>query len=65
MVVLYSTGCPQCCVLKEKLDAKGIEYTENTSRDEMLALGLTSVPTLCVDGEMMGLSRANEWIKNQ
>ena len=28
-VVLYSTGCPKCKVLKKKLDAKDIKYTLN------------------------------------
>lgn len=40
-VILYSTGCPRCSVLKKKLEEKGINYTENNSVDEMLALGIS------------------------
>ena len=36
--ILYSTGCPKCKVLKQKMDAVGFTYQENNSVDEMLAL---------------------------
>ena len=42
MVVLYSTGCPKCGVLKKKLNERGIQYQENTTVEEMLALGTVS-----------------------
>lgn len=28
MVVVYSTGCPKCQILKKKLEEKDIEFTE-------------------------------------
>ena len=65
MVVLYSTGCPKCGVLKKKLNERGIQYQENTTVEEMLALGITSVPVLCVDGEFMEFTDAVKWINNQ
>ena len=61
MVVLYSTGCPKCGVLKKKLNERGIQYQENTTVEEMLALGITSVPVLCVDGELMEFTDAVRW----
>lgn len=64
-VILYSTGCPKCGVLKKKLDVKGINYTENGSVEEMLELGITQVPVLCVNGERMEFAVANEWINRQ
>lgn len=34
-IILYSTGCPKCNVLKKKLDAAGIEYAVVTDMDEI------------------------------
>ena len=49
MVVLYSTGCPKCKVLEKKLDMKGIQYQKNNSVMEMVSLGITQVPVLQVE----------------
>ena len=65
MVVFYTTGCPKCGVLKKKLDERGIQYQENTAVDEMLSLGITSVPVLNVDGRMMDFACAVKWINDQ
>lgn len=65
MTVLYSTGCPQCNVLKEKLKAANIDYIEVTDKDTIIAKGITRIPVLEVDGIKMELSAANEWIKSR
>ena len=65
MIKLYSTHCPRCNVITKKLNAKGIEYEEITSIEEMKALGITSVPVLEVDGKRMNFSEANKWVTNQ
>lgn len=65
LTVLFSTGCPQCIVLKEKLKAANIDYLEVTDKDTIIANGITKVPVLEVDGVRMELSAANEWIKNR
>lgn len=64
-VILYSNGCPRCRVLKQKLDAKSITYAEENSVDKMLAMGISQVPVLCVDGELLSFGQANEWINKQ
>lgn len=64
-VILYSNGCPRCRVLKQKLDTKSINYTEENSVEKMLALGIEQVPVLSVDGEILAFSQANEWVNNQ
>lgn len=64
-VILFSTGCPQCNVLKEKLKAANIDYIEVTDKDTIIAKGITKVPVLEVDGIQMALSAANEWIKSR
>lgn len=61
-VVLYSTGCPRCKVLKQKLDGKGIAYTVNNSVDEMLSLGITQAPILSVDKDLLSFTKAIEWV---
>lgn len=64
-IILYTTGCPACAVLKKKLDSKKIIYTENNSETEMEALGITQVPVLSVNGNLLGLSDACKWVAEQ
>ena len=56
MVILYTTGCPQCKVLKAKLDSKNIEYTIVDDVDKMLDLGLMSAPNLRVNDNMFNFN---------
>lgn len=64
-VILYSNGCPRCRVLKQKLDAKSISYTEENSVDKMINLGISQVPVLYADGEFLAFPQANEWVNKQ
>lgn len=61
-VILYSTGCPKCGVLKKKLDAKNVVYKEETSVDVILSMGITNVPVLGINGKLMDFSDAVKWI---
>lgn len=65
MIVLYSTGCPRCLILKKKLDQNGIPYQEKTSVEEMLELGITRVPVLKVEDRFLEFVDANDWINKQ
>ncbi len=65
MPTLFSTGCPKCTILKKKLAQKDIEYTEVNDIQQMLDMGLQSVPWLEVDGQMMNFEQANKWINEQ
>ena len=65
MVVLYTTHCPKCQILKKKLQQKSISFVENSDVDKMLSMGIKSVPWLEVDGEMMDFNKANQWINEQ
>jgi hypothetical protein len=47
------------------MDEKGIPYTENNSREEMIALGMTQVPILSVDKVLLGFPEANKWVNEQ
>ena len=63
-LILYSTGCPKCNVLKKKLAKAGIEYEENNNIEEMQSLGIKSVPVLSVNGELLPFVQANDYINN-
>lgn len=65
MITLYSTGCPKCRVLKQKLDSKSIQYIEENSVDVMLSLGIMQVPVLSVDDKLLSFAEANEWVNTQ
>lgn len=65
MITLYSTGCPKCTVLKKKLDEKGVDYMVNNSVEEMTALGMTEIPMLSVDGNLLSFVEAVKWANAQ
>lgn len=65
MNILYTTHCPKCNILKKKLESKNIDFQENTNQQEMIDMGLMSVPYLKVDDELMDFAQANEWINKQ
>ena len=63
-LILYTTHCPKCSVLEKKLSKKNLEYAENTSIEEMQALGISTVPVLSVNGELLPFEKANQWINS-
>ena len=65
-VTLFSTPtCPNCAVLRKKMTSKNISFTENQSVEDMQALGISRVPVLKVDDEIMDFGKANKWINEQ
>lgn len=64
-IILYSTGCPKCNILKKKLTEKSIPYIENNNVEEMTSLGIDYVPVLRVNGKMLQFKEANDWINQQ
>ena len=63
-VTLYTTHCPRCVVLEKKLNAKNIDYVENTDVDLMINKGIMAVPVLEVDEKRLNFKEANEWLNN-
>lgn len=63
-VTLYSTHCPKCRIIEDKLNKKGIKYTEVTDQEEMIKKGIRSAPTLEVDNKIYNFGDANRWIMN-
>ena len=65
MVTLYSTGCPRCNVLVQKLNSKGIEYDVVNDVDIMTEKGIETVPVLEVDGQLMQFKEAIDWVNGR
>ena len=63
-VVLYSTDCPQCKVLKSKLDEAGIQYELVTDVDAILDKGFTVAPVMETDEKSMMFRDAIKWIND-
>ena len=53
-VILYSTGCPKCRVLKKKLQNAGIDYEEENDIEFMQSMGFLEVPKLRVGNKIYG-----------
>jgi len=64
-VTLFSTGCPKCNVLKQKLDESGVQYEVCSDTDKMMELGFLAAPILEVDGNYMEFSEAIKWVNAQ
>lgn len=64
-VILYSTYCPKCMILKKKLLDKDIKFKEINSVNEMIKRGFMSVPILEVDGNIMDYQQASEWMMDK
>mgnify|MGYP003565758683 FL=1 len=61
-VILYSTGCPKCNILKKKLADAQIDYKVIEDVDVMVSKGLKEVPWLEVDGNLMNFVDSSKWI---
>lgn len=64
-VILYTTGCPKCKILTQKLEAANIQYEKNNDVELMTQKGFMTVPVLEVDGVVYGFKEAVEWIKER
>lgn len=64
-IILYEHGCPNCKVLKMKLDKKGIQYEDVNDVNVMKEKGFTEAPKLEVNGVVMSFKEAISWLKEQ
>lgn len=63
-MILYSTEtCPLCNVVKKKFAATNISYESCMDQEVMKKLGISRVPVLEKDGELMEFSDIIKWIK--
>lgn len=65
MITLFSTGCPKCRVLEQKLNNKNIEYTKDSNMDEIINQGFMSAPVLKVDDIYLDFTSAVKWVNDQ
>lgn len=67
-MVVYSTGCPQCEVLKKKLADKNADFTLVENRDEVIKVaekfGITNVPFMVVDDKVYNFIESINYINN-
>lgn len=54
-------GCPQCMVLKMKLDAAGVKYTHYEDEAAIMALGVKAAPVLMAEGSIHVGPEAIKW----
>ena len=63
-VIMYTTGCPKCKILKKKLDEKKVEYEEEIDVEKMKSMGIDRVPMLSVDGKLLSYLEAVKLIND-
>lgn len=61
-IIFYTTGCPKCSVLKNKLDAANISYKINTDVDLMIEKNIKNAPALEIDGTIYSYKEAIHFI---
>ena len=64
-IILFSTNCPLCKGLERALKNKNIEYILCDDKETMKEMGITRVPMLMVDGELMNNPQALRWTLSQ
>ena len=64
-MILYTTNCPKCKILKKKLDKKNIKYDIVTDEKEILALNVLEVPQFFNNEKLLNFSEAIQWINQQ
>lgn len=63
-MILYSTGCPRCKVLEEKLKQKQINFEINNNTEEMLKLNITNVPVLKIEDKLLDFVDAVKYVNS-
>ena len=68
-IILYTTGCEKCSILKKKLEGKNIPFEtisdENILKEELfIKRGFKFMPILQVNDKFMEFIEANKWVNN-
>lgn len=64
-ITLYTIHCPQCIVLKKKLDIAGITYATVDDKQILTELGYDHFPILKVCDTEMDFYTAKTWLEGQ
>ena len=63
MITMYSTGCPRCKILEEKIRNKNIDFSIVSDEAIMEKKGIDMVPVLELEnGQMLSFGQAVKWI---
>ena len=65
IIKLYTIHCPQCNVLRKKLDIAGISYTIIDDKTWLREHGYDKFPILEVDGKEYNFSEARKWLEEK
>lgn len=65
MITLFSTDCPRCRVLEQKLNNKNIEFTKSSDIQEVIDKGFMSAPVLKVDNIYYDFKQGVDWVNNE
>lgn len=64
-LILYTTGCPKCKILKQKLISKNINFIESNNVQYLIDKNITEVPVLeFSDGTILNFINAIKWINS-
>ena len=63
-IILYSTGCPKCEILKKKMGEKNISYTEINDTNIMIKKNITFVPVLEINEKILNYKEAVDFVNS-
>ena len=63
MVTLFSTNCPKCKILENKLNQKNIDFVVSNDMQEIIDMGFMAAPVLKLnDSYYMNFGDAIKWV---
>jgi len=63
MITLFSTGCPKCRILEQKLNQSNINYTISDDIQEVIDAGFMTAPVLKIDDKYYDFGSAVKLVK--
>lgn len=65
MLTLFSTDCPKCRVLEQKLNQNNIAFEKTSDIQEVIDKGFMSAPVLKISDDYMDFVTAVAWLNEQ
>jgi len=65
MITLYSTNCPKCNVLEQKLNSANIDFNVSNDIENLIKKGFREAPILEIDDQYLNFSEAIKWIREK
>ncbi len=62
MITLYSTNCPRCKILEQKLRQKNIDFQIESDMKNILNLGFRTSPILQIEDKYYEFGEAVKWV---